>query len=485
MEKESAPTSLQGTLKLVVCGGGASAVLLLAALRRRVTGTIDVTVVEPRDELGLGVAYSTQCPLHVLNTRARNMSANDESDDFYDWLRTTHRRRPLNWTRNCFAPRKLYGEYLQSRLQEIRSAPDVRFHWVRSAVDSVVACGDGWEVIPAKGVPLRADVVVLATGNEAPRGLAAGLPPHVRSFVVDDPWDATARQALSPEDPVLLVGTGLTAVDVVIELLHRGHTGPIYATSRRGLLPRRHGPVHASPADGCGATLPTSLRDLVRHVRKMIESDPRGSVWQGFVNEMRSHAPTVWSRWSARERRQFLRHVRPFWDVHRHRIAPPVYSRIHRAIERGQLKILKARVVGIEAAPNAQAVTVRLQQAGNETHVQVARAINCTGPETDPRRASNTLLRSLLSDSLAQPDSLGLGLFVDQHSRVVAANGSAHPTLFALGPVTRGSRWEVTAVAEIRDQAVSVARRIARDLAIGADRESGLGQVGDFRQSLA
>jgi uncharacterized NAD(P)/FAD-binding protein YdhS len=474
----------RGPLRLVICGGGASAVLLLSALRQRVASGIDVTVIEPRDEVGLGVAYSTNCPLHLLNTRARNMSATEDPDDFFHWLRKEHRRRPLNWTRNCFAPRALYGQYLRARLFEIRSAANVRFRWLRSTADSIVPHESGWKVVPGKGDPVPADVVILATGNEPPRAIGSGLEPAARAFVIDDPWGPAAKENLAADQSVLLVGTGLTAVDVAIELLHGGHTGSIYAVSRRGLLPRRHGPVLGS-VDGCGSTLPGSLRALVRHVRSTIENDPRGSTWQSFVNEMRSMAPALWAGWDTSERRRFLRHVRPFWDVHRHRIAPQVHTRIARAIDRGQLKVVRARLGAIECLGGNEGVCVQFRGRTGERVVEVARVINCTGPEIDPRRAENPLLGSLLSDGLARPDPLGLGLAVDSHSRIIGSNGAIHPGLFALGPLTRGSRWEVTAIAEIRDQASSVARKIARDLATSTDCGLRLAPVGSFRQSAA
>lgn len=486
MEIQTAPVSPPQRFKLVVCGGGASAVLLLSALRQRVPlTTLDVTVIEPREQLGLGVAYSTQCSLHLLNTRARNMSATEDPDDFFNWLRTEHRRRPLNWTRNCFAPRQLFGEYLQARLAEFRSSPGIRFRWLQETADSIVV-GDGgsWEVIPAKGEPVPADIVVLATGNESPRSLGSRLSIQARPFVVDDPWQPGAKEDLPREAPVLLVGTGLTSIDVTLDLLSRGHTGPIYAVSRRGLLPRRHGPVSAS-SDGCGSTLPGSLRDLVRHVRETIESDPRDSAWQTFVNEMRSVAPALWARWTPAERSRFLRHARPYWDVVRHRIAPQVHSRISRAIERGQLKILRGRIDSIEAASVEHRARVRVRQAAQSVDLTVARVINCTGPEMDPRRAGNTLLGSALTDSIAQRDSLGLGLAVDRHSRVIAGSGSAQPNVFALGPLARGSRWEVTAIAEIREQAGSVARHIARNLMNASDRALPLTAVGGVRHSIA
>jgi uncharacterized NAD(P)/FAD-binding protein YdhS len=233
-------------------------------------------------------------------------------------------------------------------------------------------------------------------------------------------------------------------------------------------------------------TLPTSLRDLVRHVRALIENDPRGSTWQNFINELRSVAPTIWARWSSTERRRFLRHVRPFWDVHRHRLAPPVHSRIVRAQKRGQLTILRARIQEIEPLAFAKAVRVKLRQASGERLLDVAHVINCTGPEPDPRRAPNHLLQSLISDSLARPDPFGLGLCVDQSSRVIAADGTAHHSLYAVGPLTRGSRWEVTAIAEIREQASAIARKLARDFGSPAsERAPCLAPLGSYRHSLA
>jgi len=450
-------------LKLVICGGGASAVLLLTALRRRFRSALEATIIEPREDLGLGVAYSTRCPLHVLNTRAGNMSCTHEPEDFLQWLRREHPRRPLNWTRDDFAPRSFYGEYLQTRLKEVQTASNVRFKWLRTTADSILARDNEWEVVPAQGNPIRADVVVLATGNEAPRSIGSRAEPKARPFILDDPWDAAAHEDLPREAGVLLVGTGLTAVDVAVELLHRGHDGPIYAVSRRGLLPR----VHVSPGaaiDG-GAALPISLRDLVRHTRAIVERDPQGAEWREFFNKLRLVAPALWEQWNWTERRRFLRHVRPFWEVHRHRLAQAVHSRIARAQTRGQLHILRGRVADIEALQSDAGVRVRVKGRQGEQTLDVARVINCTGPDTDPRFALNPLLQSLVGDSLALADPLGLGLAVDRHSRVLASNGMAHHTLYALGPLTRGSRWEVTSVQEIRQQAVGVAERLARDFA--------------------
>ncbi len=242
------PQDTSGTapLKLVICGGGPAAIMLLQSLKQRARQTIDVTILEPRSRLGVGVAYSTGCPTHLLNSRACNMSVTDDADDFVRWLKTERPRRVFNWTREDFAARSYFADYLQTRLADIRTASNLRVSWPHSSADSIAAHGRGWEVIPAHGDPVFADVVILATGNEPPRALGSNLPPPVQRLIVEDPWDVEQKAEIPTDATVLLAGTSLTAVDIVTELLHNGHTGQIIAVSRRGLLPRSHGPIAAA-----------------------------------------------------------------------------------------------------------------------------------------------------------------------------------------------------------------------------------------------
>jgi uncharacterized NAD(P)/FAD-binding protein YdhS len=450
------------SLKLVICGGGPAAIMLLQSLKQRTGRSVEVTVLEPRSRLGVGVAYSTHCPTHLLNTRACNMSVTDDPDDFVRWLKAERPRRVLNWTREDFAPRSYFADYLQARLAEIRATPNLRISWVHSTADSVTARGAGWEVIPAHGDPIVADVVVLATGNEPPRVLGPYLPPSVQRLVVEDPWDVELKAEIPTDAPVLLAGTSLTSVDIATELLHKGHTAQIIAVSRRGLLPRSHGPI-AAASEGFVHALPSSLREVVRYVRELSANDPRGDKWRRAFTELRGIAPSLWRNWSVAERRRFLRHVRPFWDAHRHRLAPRVHGKIERAIANGQLRIVRGRIDAIEQQPSREGLRVSVRH-GNGTHVlDVARVVNCTGPEAHPGRTSNPLLQGLIGDGVAHPDSLGLGLAVDSESRVIGANGSAHAGLFAVGSLTRGARWEVTAIPEIREQANGIVRRMLHD----------------------
>jgi uncharacterized NAD(P)/FAD-binding protein YdhS len=475
MDQDVTPTRAPSPIKLVICGGGPAAIMVLQGLKQRTRQAIDVTIFEPRSRLGVGVAYSTSCPTHLLNTRACNMSVTDEPDDFVRWLRAERPRRVLNWTREDFAPRSYFAEYLQDRLADIRTASNIRVSWLHSTADSVTACDrGGWEVVPAHGEPIAADVVVLATGNEPPRLLGATLPPPAQRLIIEDPWDVEQKAEIPRDASVLLAGTSLTAVDVATELLHRGHTGPIVALSRRGLLPRSHGPIAAAP-EGFVHAVPSSLRAVVRYVRELSANDPRGERWRRAFTELRGIAPSLWRGWSVAERRSFLRHVRPFWDAHRHRLAPRVHAKITRAIASGQLKIVRGRIDGIEHQAFRDGLRVSVRHAHATRALDVTHIVNCTGPEAHPGRTANPLLQGLIGDGIARPDSLGLGLAVDSESRVIANNGSAHSTLYALGSLTRGTRWEVTAVPEIREQANAIVRQVlheqANDRAIG-DRVS-------------
>lgn len=459
-------------LKLVICGGGSAAVLLLQSLKQRARHAVDVTVFEPRSRLGVGVAYSTECPTHLLNTRACNMSITDDPDDFVRWLKAERPRRVLNWTREDFAPRSYFADYLQARLAEIRASTTVRVSWMHSATDSITPDGRGWEVVPAHGEPVTADVVILATGNEAPRVLGGGLAPPVQKLIVEDPWDVEQKAEIPADAPVLLAGTSLTAVDIVTELLQKGHTAQIIAVSRRGLLPRSHGPI-AAASEGFVHALPPSLREVVRYVRELSANDPRGDKWRRVFTELRSIAPSLWRNWTIAERRRFLRHVRPFWDAHRHRLAPRVHGKIERAIASGQLRIVRGRIDGIEKHPTRDGLRVSVRHGPATRTIDVARVVNCTGPEQNPGRTSNPLLQGLIGDGLARLDSLGLGLAADCESRVIAPNGSAHSSLFAVGSLTRGTRWEITAIPELREQAGAVVRKVLHDAAALADPRTG------------
>jgi uncharacterized NAD(P)/FAD-binding protein YdhS len=449
-------------LRLAICGGGASAVLLLENLARTSGRRIRVELIEPRSQLARGVAYSTECPLHLLNVPAGRMSSADDSTSFLRWLQAAPGRSPRPWGADDFAPRELYGRYLEWLLERVSSSPNIDLTWHRTAALQLTRAPGEWRIELARGPAVRADAVVLATGAAPAALLGEHLPGAARGLVLEDPWDAGAKHRIPADAPVLLAGSGLTAVDVALELLYaQHHRGPLVAFSRRGLWPRPHGArTPPDPAILERLACAASVRELVRLARELAAQDPSGAAWRGFMDELRRTAGTIWGALDASQRRQFMRHVRPFWEAHRHRMAPAIYARLAAALAAGRLTLLRGRLERVDLGPSPGLLDVRLRQGAGSRTLQVARLINCTGPAVGPRQGANPLLRNLIRDGLAQPDALGLGMATADGARLVSASGRPQPSLFALGALARGGRFELTAIPEIAAQARAISQEI-------------------------
>jgi uncharacterized NAD(P)/FAD-binding protein YdhS len=418
--------------KVAIVGGGASGAL--AALHLARAGTGPVRLIERERAPGRGVAYSTDRPEHLLNVPARRMSAfADDPDHFVRWFEA------FGGDAEAFAPRRIYGDYLAGLL-----AAEAGVELVRGEAVDV----DEGGVTLADGRRIEADTVVLAPGNLAP-----ATPIDTACLGerwVADPWAGDFASGLGDDDDVLLVGTGLTAVDAVLTLEALGFRGRILALSRRGLAPRAHGerePMVAPQED-----LPATCVGLLRRVR--LRSREIG--WRGAVHELRNVTQAIWRNASETERRRFLRHLRPWWDVHRHKIAPPVAERIAAVEAEGRLEFAAGRITGIDGG------IVRWRPRGTDEvrEFKAARVLNCTGPECDLARAGEPLLDALLAKGAIRADKLRTGLDVDDDCRVIGADGTASDTLFAIGPITRSAFWESVAVPDIRVQAAQLAERL-------------------------
>jgi uncharacterized NAD(P)/FAD-binding protein YdhS len=428
---------------VAVIGAGASGTMQALHLLRE--GVARVTLIEREREPGLGTAYGTRRPEHLLNVTARRMSVfPDDPDHFARWLTAR------GGAAEDYAPRMVFGEYLRGLMEAARGRLDVvEGEAVGAALDGAA------EVNLGDGRAVAADAVVLALGNLRPAPLA-GVPPRAlgRAYV-DDPWFGRLRDALGDEDQVLLIGTGLTAVDAALTLDATGFRGRILALSRRGQMPRGH--LRREPVAEPMAEFPGGCVGLLRAVRR--RSAEIG--WREAVHEVRQAVQRLWSAAPMIERRRFLRHLRPWWDVHRHRIAPDVADRIAGMQQGGRLSVAAGRVLGAVRDAEAAAVTWRPRGGGEPERIRVARIVNCSGPELDIRRAGEPLLDHLLQAGSIRPDPCRLGIEVDPHSRAVSAGGAPSDRLFAIGPITRGAFWESIAVADIAVQAQAVARRIA------------------------
>ncbi|GIF14139.1 FAD/NAD(P)-binding protein [Actinoplanes teichomyceticus] len=433
-----APTHREAATRqtVAIIGGGASGALLARALIRRTDH--EVVLVAPDRAPGRGVAYGAAEPWHVLNARAGAMTADfDDPLDVVRW--SAARGRPVQ--PGDFLPRAVYGDYLAERFAETVAESGGRLRHHLTTATALRSGPDGHVVLTGAG-PVRADQVVLAVGNPLPGRLpgvseAAYASPRFHP----DPW--AERRDLPADEPVLLLGTGLTAVDVALSLSAAGHRGQVEALSRRGLLPLAHPETPPAPVR---LDLPDrlTLRQLLRRVRAEIAG---GADWVAVVDELRHHADRLWHEFGDTDRQRFLRHVVRYWDVHRHRMAPPVAARIAELRERGALRFTAGRLRAVRPGPRG-GLLVEVEGASARRFGAV---ICCTGPGTLPG-AANPLLAGLFRDGAARPAPYGLGVDTDPDGRVVDARGHIRPGLWLAGPLRRGRSWEATAVPEIRAQ---------------------------------
>jgi uncharacterized NAD(P)/FAD-binding protein YdhS len=430
---------------IAVVGGGATGVLLAAQLVRK--SHLRVALVEKDARPGLGVAYSTRCRGHLLNVRASDMSAmEDEPDHFVQWLaRSGGGLGPAD-----FAPRADYGRYLQELLADSVRRSERRLRIVDGEVVAVRERHDGVDIELKGGASLPARTAVLATGHRPPSASSGAYR--------GNPWIEEAVEGLAPHASVLLIGTSLTMIDVLVSLVERHHTGPIVALSRRGLVPNRHPPAPIpSPEIDTRDLFAGSLSQRTARFRRRVRD---GIGWAALMQVLRPYNNELWHGLDLDQRRRFLRHLRPWWDIHRHRIAPQIAEVVDAARSRGQLSILAAKIEICRTADSMVEVAITPRGASRAECRTFDRVVDCRGPrnEVDPQLP---LHAQMVCDGLVRPDILDQGLDVSLGEALIGRDGKPSRRLFALGPPTRGRYTEIVAIPDIRIQASAVADRLA------------------------
>ena len=441
-----------GPVDVAIVGGGAAGTLVAIQLLHKAQGPFRVGIIDRAGAIGRGLAYATPEPWHVLNVAASGMSAfPDRLDDFVRWSGASPEE---------FVPRVLYGEYLQATLAEARalaaagvSVLAVRGEAVAVSTDPSAVC-----IRLADGTELSARAAVLALGNFPSAEMSIPPSPAYRS----SPWESGALDGVPHDADVLLLGTGLTMVDAALALDRRGHAGTLHALSRHGLLPLVQGDAPASRLR-IGAT---GVRGLLRALR---DAARRDGGWRSAVDGLRPVTQRIWRRLSDGEKRRFLRHLRAFWDVHRHRMAPGVGEHIARLRAEGRLSVHAGTLRSIVMDGPIAVTRYRPRGEHDERELRVARIVNCTGPAMYLADVNSPLIASLLESGLARADSLGMGLSADRDG---ALYGNAPGRLFTLGNLRRGELWETTAIPELRVQAHAIAVRLLRELRTSAAAEA-------------
>lgn len=450
---------------LVIIGAGFSGTVTAIQFLKHCPPGVQVILINRSGGMARGLAYGTNSAQHLLNVPVGNMTALvDEPESFQKFCQKTN----PDIVGSSFVPRRLYGDYLSCLLDSaVDSAKGISLHRLAAEVHSLRADQQGAIVELADGEELRADHVVLAFGHFAPLNPQCVAPAIAVGCYQQDPWD---RERMLPDatKPVLLIGAGLTALDVALGM-DQSDTRPIYMLSRRGLQPlahRPHGHV-LPPIVGASERLldvePTVINYL-REVRGLIKAGATtGRDWRDYIAALRPATPTLWARLPEVEKRRFIRHLQPYWDVHRHRVAPETYDRFIEASGSGRIVSLAGRIMGID--PDGEGVRVSYQRRGTDQieHIDVSKVINCTGPNSNLRHVDDPLIIQLRDEGLLQPDTLGLGLHVDQRLAVKNAEGNASLWLSYVGPMLKADLWEATAVPELRELAKRLACRLAED----------------------
>lgn len=450
-------------MQIAIIGGGASGVLAAVALLRNATAADHITHIEPT-AVGTGIAYATTDERLLLNVRAYNMSAYaDLPDHFVAWLAQVH---PGN-DPDAFVPRSWYAVYLRETLAQAIAASAGQYQHLPTLVIDIVPRPHGAQVTLADGTAIAADEVILAIGyHTSANPLARWIPASARIIPGYD-WQRIATE-IPADAPVVIIGTGLTMVDSVLMLLANGHRGSITAYSRRGYAPQSHVARVTAPAPFSRADGVRPLSDLLRDFRRAVaDAAIAGIPWQAVVDSLRPHTQGLWQQFGTTTQRRFVRHLRAYWDIHRHRIAPAVAAQLERARQTGQLRIMAGRASAAQMLPDAISVTLRT--GAGSAQLTAAYIINCTGPSTDYGELDAPLIVAMRNRGLLIPDAQRLGIANGVDARLLDTSGQTIPWLWTIGPLRKGLLWECIAIPDIRTEA----RVLAADVLAATHRRGG------------
>lgn len=456
---------------VAIVGGGFSGTMAAVNLARLSDQSVQILLINATYPLGRGVAYGTKHPEHVLNVAARNMSAvPDHPNHFLDWLRTRveYSELPEPQLRETFVPRRIFGDYLRSLLLNyLHPIDDHHPAGIQVIEDEVVDIAvqedQRVEVMLNSGNSHMVDRVLLATGNQPPSPIGRDGQPFSHPAYCANPWQDWPRQIPDPSKDIIVLGTGLTMVDVFLTLASRNWAGNLIAVSRSGMIPQAHfrgieypdffpeNPEHLRLHE-----LVDLLEDHCNRLRQLGENPGL------LVDRFRPFTQRIWQRFSVEEKREFLSKYAARWNVIRHRIAQPIHQRLTEGITEGQVRIQKGSILDLEDQDEDVGVVFENRKGERQT-ISGGLVINCTGPCAAFSETAVPLFQNLLERGLIRPDELDMGIDVGAEFAVIDREGQHSEFLFAIGPLMKGTLWETTAVPELRGQAMRVAELLLQD----------------------
>ncbi len=451
----------------IVGGGFTGAAIAFHLARKRVTARI--VVFEPRRTLGAGLAYDTASPTNRINVPASRMSlVPGEPDHFVRWIENTsalyNDPDAIGPDGHAYPRRLVFGRYVHEHLLPYLERGRVRH--VRERVVDVQRVHERWIVKTATGAEQAADIVILATTHPKPAipaVLARSLDGDAR--LIGDATTDGALDGIAADDRVLIVGTGLTMADIVAALDARGHRGKVTVFSRRGLVSRGHAAATGLPF-GTFTGRPHTALSLLRSIRQQIRSVKQaGGQWQWVIDAVRAQAQEFWPQLGLEQQRKIVKRLRPYWDVHRFRIAPQVERVLNAKRADGSLEVLAASLESVQ--PQADGITVRLRPRGTRAirALTADKIIMATGPAHDGVLQAQAFMFSLAQAGWIRRDELGLGLKADRLGHAIGPDARLAPSLFVAGPLARATFGELMGLPQVSDYALAVANQVAVELA--------------------
>lgn len=445
--------------RIAIIGAGLSGRLLALNLGRQATSSVSVLTIDRCEAQYMGPAYSNEAEYLLLNVPAGRMGALPEDPEHFLKWAAQRGARVGPWD---FLPRRLYRDYVLDLLQQVQQerTGGPKFEHVRGEATDIETRRDGATVHVEGAESLVVDKVALALGNFPPRDppIANRTALESRRYV-RNPWDLGVLDSVSRSDPVFLIGTGQTTVDLAVALNERAHEGRIVALSRRGLLPMAHRGFEPYAPFVAEIGNPRKVLDIFRTVRRHLErAEAMGTDRRAVIDSLRPDTQRLWLGLPAGEKRRFLRHVFRYWEIIRSRIPPESEAIIHRMRASGQLEIAAGRIRDLVETEAGMEVHYTPRGGATSAVERAGLVINCIGPESDYARIDQPLVKNLMRRGLIRPGPAKLGIDALPNGAIIDRNGASSAVLYTLGSTMRGVLWEVLAVPEIRVQAQQLAR---------------------------
>lgn len=449
--------------KIAIIGAGFSGLLTAIQLVKQSQGSqIHISLIDQNPYPGRGLAYGTRDDNLLLNVPAGNMSAfPDDTQHFVEYCQEID---PA-FHEGTFVSRRIYGDYLEDLLAKAKKEFGSSFEIICANVLAVKRIGnERFSVKTALGHSLVFDKVVLALGHFESRNPfpQKQLDTDSNAFLTKKDIPNLCQNA--HQQSLVVIGSGLTAIDLIFQLSSAGVNKKILLISRRGLVPQSHRVNPKVPARQMSdilAEVPSTVRAFLRAIRfEISRRQNSGGNWRDVINELRPHIPEIWSRLPFDERRRFLTKVLPYWDTHRHRLAPIAYKRFISLIESGLVEVLAARLESVQ--PIASGWRLQIKKRGQEIveEIDAIGMFNCTGPNSDIHQIGDPLIQQLVNDGMICADQLRIGILTTSNYQTLGKEGQEVNDLFYIGPMLKASYWEAIAVPELRVHAAKLAMEI-------------------------